>query len=148
MTTTKSDRPSGTPLSAAGTDTLTRPLDLTDDELARAHQSSGTSTITGTTTASGQAAPVLHPPGTAGATTGTANLAGTWQTKQVLALYNTRASRSGWAYLDSVGWRRFATTNDSAHAALSTIASAARTSGGTVVARDEADAQIHEIYMW
>jgi hypothetical protein len=47
-----------------------------------------------------------------------------------------------------VGWRRFATTNDSAHAALSTLASAARSQGGTVLARDDADGQIHEIYLW
>jgi hypothetical protein len=32
--------------------------------------------------------------------------------------------------------------------ALTTLASAARISGGTVIARDEADGQLHEIYLW
>jgi hypothetical protein len=151
MTTTKHDRPTGTPIGSAATDTAARPTELTEDQLAIAHQAGGTATgtLTGTAmTASGQAAPMLHPPGTAGAAAATANLAGTWQTKQVLALYNTRASRTGWAYLDGVGWRRLATTNDSAHAALGALTSAARTSGATIVARDDADAQIHEIYLW
>jgi hypothetical protein len=127
---------------------MTRPIDLTEDQLAIAHETGAASTTTGTATVSGHTAPILHPPGTVGATTGTANLAGTWQTKQVLALYSTRASRSGWAYLDGVAWRRFATTNDSAHVALSSLASAARTSGRAVMAREEADGQLHEIYLW
>jgi hypothetical protein len=148
MTTTKHERPTGTPVGATGTDTMTRPVDLTEDQLAIAHHAGAASTVTGTAAAAGHPAPVLHPPGTVGATAGTANLAGTWQTRQVLALYNTRASRSGWAYLDGVGWRRFATTSDCAHVALGTLASAARTSGGTVIARDEADGQLHEIYLW
>jgi len=95
----------------------------------------------------GQAAPVLHPPGTAGAASAQ-NLAGTWQTKQVLALFNTRASRTGWAYLDGVGWRRLAASGDSAHTALGILASASRSSGRAVIARDEADGQLHEIYFW
>jgi hypothetical protein len=148
MTTTKHERPTDTPVGATGTDTMTRPVDLTEDQLAIAHHAGAASTVTGTAAAAGHPAPVLHPPGTVGATAGTANLAGTWQTRQVLALYNTRASRSGWAHLDGVGWRRFATTNDSAHVALTTLASAARISGGTVIARDEADGQLHEIYLW
>ncbi len=150
MTTTKHERPMGAPIGSAGIDTSARPTDLTEDQLAIAHRTGSTITTgtTGIATASGQAAPILHPPGTVGAAAATANLAGTWQTKQVLALYNTRAGRSGWAYLDGVGWRLLATTNDSAHTALGMLASASRTSGGTVVARDEADGQIHEIYLW
>jgi hypothetical protein len=148
MTTTKHERPTGTPLGATGTETLTRPIDLTEDQLALTHQAGAVTGMTGAATVSGHPAPVLHPPGTIGATAGTGNLAGTWQTKQILALYNTRASRSGWAYVDGVGWRRFATTNDSAHVALSMLASAARVSGGTVLARDEADGQLHEIYLF
>lgn len=151
MTITRNERPTGTPMvpgSGIGTDTLARPTDLTADQLALTHQSAAGLEIATESTAGAQNRPVLHPPGTPGAATTQNNLAGTWQTKQVLALFNTRGSRNGWAYLDGVGWRRLATTNDSAHMALGILASASRTSGRTVVARDEADGQVHEIYLW
>jgi hypothetical protein len=155
MTSTTTDRPVGPPLAAPdttnnGTDSMSRPADLTAEHLALAHRSgAGISLTAGDRhSAIAQNGPVLHPPGTAGAATTQLNLAGTWQTKQILALYNTRAARNGWAYLDSVGWRRFATTSDSAHTALGILASASRAAGSQVVARDEADGQLHEIYLW
>ncbi|MBN1174186.1 MAG: hypothetical protein JXA67_18590 [Micromonosporaceae bacterium] len=123
------------------------PVALDESQLALA-QTGGTAGSTQTPTmAQAAAEPVLHPPGTAGAAM-SASMVGAWNTRKVLALYMTQHSRNGWAYLDSVGWRRFATTNDSAHLALSMIASTARTTGATVQARDEADNQIHEIYCW
>ena len=154
MTTTKTERPIGTPMGipggigTGGIDIMTRPADLTADQIALTHQSGGTGTSTVDGTAVAPNGPALHPPGTAGAAAGQVNLAGTWQTKQVLALFNTRSSRTGWAYLDGVGWRRLATTNDSAHTALGILASASRMTGSPVVARDEADGQVHEIYLW
>ncbi|HKT01666.1 MAG TPA: hypothetical protein VJT31_19245, partial [Rugosimonospora sp.] len=81
-------------------------------------------------------------------TAGTATPAGSWQTKQVLALYTTQTGRSGWVYLDGVGWRGLATANDSAHDALGMLAAAARAAGSSVQARDETDGQLHEIYLW
>jgi len=148
MTITRTERPTGTPGSGSGIDTLTRPADLTADQLALTHQSAAGIELSADGAAATQNRPVLHPPGTAGAATAATNLAGTWQSKQVLALFATRNSRNGWAYLDGVGWRKLATTNDSAHIALGMLASASRLSGKAIVARDEADGQIHEIYLW
>ena len=149
MTTTKRERPTGAPLTTADIDAMGRPAELTADQLALTHQtgSIGTGIVTSDITAA-QNAPILHPPGTAAAASTVTNLVGAWQTKQIRALFNNRASRSGWAYLDGIGWRQFATTNDSAHVALGLLASAARVSGSNVVARDEADGQLHEIYLW
>ncbi len=154
MTSTTTERPVGPPLAVPditshGPEGLSRPADLTADHLALTHRrGAGIDLSTADNTAIAQNGPVLHPPGTAGAATVQGSLAGTWQTKQVLALYNTRAGRNGWAYLDSVGWRRLATTSDSAHMALGILASASRTAGSAVVARDEPDGQLHEIYLW
>jgi hypothetical protein len=153
MTSTMTERPVGTPFGGpssptGGVDLLTRPTDLTEDQIALTHQF-GTGPAVPTTGAARptEAGPVLHPPGTPGAAAAQ-NLIGTWQTKQVLALFNTRAGRTGWAYLDGVGWRRLAIAGDSAHMALDILASASRSTGRQVVARDEADGQIHEIYLW
>jgi len=147
MTTTKFERPTGPPMTAGGIESLSRPTDLSGDQLALTRQT-GTATIgTGETNLT-RNAPILHPPGTAGADGATASIAGSWQTKQILALFSTRAARSGWAYLDGVGWRKFPTNNDSAHMAIGQLASAARVAGGPVVTREEADGSLHEIYFW
>jgi hypothetical protein len=153
MTSTRTERPSGlpqaTPGISGGIDTPSRPADLTADQLALTHRAdAGLAASMADSTTATRNGPVAHPPGTAGAATDQVSLAGTWQTKQILALFNTRNSRNGWAYLDGVGWRRLATTSDSAHMGLGILASAARASGRPVVARDEADGQLHEIYFW
>jgi hypothetical protein len=152
MTTTMAQQPVGTPLGGpsnptGGVGLMARPADLTEDQIALAHQFAAERASTAGPARTAEAGPLLHPPGTAGAAA-PQNLVGTWQTKQVLALFNTRAGETGWAYLDGVGWRRMATTGDSAHMALDILASASRLSGRPVVARDEADGQVHEIYFW
>jgi hypothetical protein len=153
MTSTMTERPVGTPIGAPSGPTgsveqLARPTDLTEAQIALTHQfGAEAATTTAAPPRAAEAGPVLHPPGTAGAAA-PQKLVGTWQTKQVLALFNTRAGRTGWAYLDGVGWRRMATTGDSANMALDILTSASRLSGRTVVARDEADGQVHEIYFW
>jgi hypothetical protein len=120
------------------------PVELTMDQLALAHGPGGGLPLTA---APPPAGPVLHPPGTAGAGETAGPPPGTWHGQQILALYSTRASRTGWAYVDGAGWRRLAGTTESGHAALNALAAAARTGGGAALARD-ADGQVHEIYLW
>jgi len=146
-------RPSGTPSrrgSAATTqappaiELTDRPAELSEDQLALTQEARKTP---GRTRVPAQM-PVLHPPGSVAAALPAAMPAGTWLSRQVLALFASRAGRNSWAYLDGVGWRQFATAEESGNVALAALAAAARASGAPVVAREDPDTQLHEIYLW
>ena len=130
----------------AGTETLDQPRQLDESELALA-QGAGAATATTTTTAAAQARPVLDPPGTPGAARQPA-AAGVFQSLRILALFSSSAHDNGWAYLEGVGWRRIATTNDSAQTSLDLLTAVARIQGTPASVRYENDNQIHEIYVW
>jgi hypothetical protein len=118
------------------------PRPLSEHELAMA--ATGIQTFT----AAAAIEPTMSPPGTPGAIVAIDGAA-TWLTgKKVVALWANRGARNAYAYLDGVGWKRLADTNDSAHSSLTQLASAARQTGSTVHARDEGDGRIREIYVW
>src|SRR6266571_1193817 len=123
----------------AGTETLDQPRQLDESELALAQGA-------GAATAAAQARPVLDPPGTPGAARQPA-AAGVFQSLRILALFSSSAHDNGWAYLEGVGWRRIATTNDSAQTSLDLLTAAARIQGTPASVRYENDNQIHEIYV-
>jgi hypothetical protein len=93
------------------------------------------------------AQPSLDPPGTPGAARAVID-AGIFSNVRVLSLFSSGHSMNGYGFLEGVGWRRFATTNPSAHVNLGLLASGAREQGFATPVRHEADGQIHEIYLW
>jgi hypothetical protein len=99
-------------------------------------------------TAAAAAVPTMSPPGTPGAIVAVDGAAAWLTGKKVVALWANRGARNAHAYLDGVGWKRLADTNDSAHSSLTMLASAARQTGSTVHARDEGDGRIRELYVW
>jgi hypothetical protein len=118
------------------------PRPLSEQELALA--ATGIQTLS----AAAAAEPTMSPPGTPGAIVAIEGAA-TWLTgKKVVALWSNRGPRNAYAYLEGVGWKRMADTNDSAHSTLSMLASAARQTGSIVHVRDEGDGRAREIYVW
>jgi hypothetical protein len=129
---------------------LSVPAELTDAELAlargtAANPASPADPVPSPVIVEAVAGPALDPPGTPGAAS---TLPVGFASVKVLALFSSDQPNTGQANLDGVGWRRLATTNDSAHANLGLLASAARIQGTAAPVRHEADNQIHEIYVW
>ena|SRR2546421_5671339 len=119
---------------------------LDESELALA-RSTGTPAATSAAARAAEAQPMLDPRGTPGAARQPAT-AGLFQSVRVLALFSSNNHDNGWANLEGVGWRRFASTNDSAQTSLNLLAAAARIQGTPASVRYENDNQIHEIYVW
>jgi hypothetical protein len=121
------------------------PADLTDAELALARGSAPAPPPPVVDNGAVLARPTLDPPGTPSAA---GTLPAGFVSVQVLALFSSGDADNGQANLDGIGWRRLATTNDSAHVNLNLLAAAARIQGTPTPVRHEADNQIHEIYVW
>ncbi|HEU4425558.1 MAG TPA: hypothetical protein VFR67_23735 [Pilimelia sp.] len=121
------------------------PEDLDEAELAIAHAASAAAAPI--VAAAVAAEPALDPPGTPGAARAGADV-GAFASVRVLSLFSSANANNGWAYLDGIGWRRFATTNSSAHVNLGLLANGARAQGTPTPVRHESDNQIHEIYLW
>lgn len=121
------------------------PAELTEVELALARAGSAAADPPPVAPVEAVAAPCFDPPGTAGAA---GALPTGFAAVRVLALFSSDEPTNAQANLDGVGWRRLATTNESAHANLALLAAAARVQGNAVPVRAEADNQIHEIYVW
>jgi hypothetical protein len=100
-----------------------------------------------TTDATPSAEPVLSPPGAPQVAVSPATAAA-WQTnKKILALWTNNSARNGYAFVDGVGWKRLATSSDSAHEALLMLASCSRLAG-SITYPEATDGLIHEIYLW
>ncbi len=127
-------------------ETLDQPRQLDESDLALA-QSAGAQATAAAAAMAAEAQPMLDPPGTPGAARQPAN-AGAFQSVRIQALFSSAAHDNGWAYLEGVGWRRIATTNDSAQTSLGLLTAAARIQGTPAPVRYENDNQIHEIYVW
>ncbi|GAB3149596.1 hypothetical protein [Amycolatopsis sp. NPDC004378] len=135
-----SKSPSSSPAAvapAASPDNAPQPLTL--DQL--------NATTTTTVTTEAAAEPVLSPPG-APQVAAQATAAAAWQSnKKVLALWTNNSDRNGYAYVDGIGWKRFATNSDSVHEALLALASSGRLAG-SITYPEATDGLIHEIYLW
>ncbi|WP_290061112.1 hypothetical protein [Amycolatopsis solani] len=134
-----STSPSSAPAAAApAASPDNAPQPLTPDQLNAA---------TTTVTAEPSVEPALSPPG-APQVAAAVTTAAAWQAnKKVLALWTNNSDRNGYAFVDTVGWRRLATNSDSVHEALLMLATSAKLSG-SVTYPEAADGLIHEIYLW
>jgi hypothetical protein len=118
--------------------TITRPRELTPEELALATRSTRASV-----------APTLSPPAEAFSGGGGGTDAGAWHTDQrVNALWVNAEERNAWVNITSIGWKQLANSSDSAVTALTIIGAQAKQSQTRVDYRDEADGMIHEMYVW
>jgi hypothetical protein len=122
------------------------PRDLDEAALAEAQSEGyiGPGTVAPAT--AGAAEPMLDPPGTPGASR--VADAGAFANVRVLALFSSAHPNNGHAFLEGVGWRRFATDSTSAHLNLGALSAAARAQGTATPVRHEGDGKIHEIYLW
>jgi hypothetical protein len=72
-----------------------------------------------------------------------------WQnTKKVEALWTINEDRNSWMGVSGIGWRKLAPSNETALCALTMLAAHARFANATINYREEADGQVHEIYVW
>jgi hypothetical protein len=135
--------------------TDSKPEDLSSAQLAMTSQGAG-----------GDAAPTAQPPQqTTGAQAGTSGPqagpppqaagagatagATVWQNdKRIVALWGINQNRNSWAYVNGIGWKKLANNSDTAVVALTALAAHARQLNSSVSYREEADALIHEMYVW
>lgn len=74
---------------------------------------------------------------------------GAWQnTKQANALWTINQDRNSWVGIVGVGWKKLAGPNETALSAMTMLVAHARATGSPINYRDEADALIHEVYVW
>jgi hypothetical protein len=91
------------------------------------------------------AAPSLPLPGGAAAQTGVT----AWVSSMTFnALFSINQSRNSWVGVAGVGWKKLSDASDSASIALSMLSAHAREKQSPVNYREEADAKIHEVYVW
>ncbi len=115
---------------------MSRPVELSDEHLASS----------GTTTAQ---APVLTPPGTAGATASVTAVTGTWTSGVMVdATWSINETRNAFFHVAGGGWKKVFNGTDGAFTALTTLATQAKQSGHQIAIREEADGMVHEIYLW
>jgi hypothetical protein len=75
--------------------------------------------------------------------------AGVWQNdKRATALWGTNEPRNSWVLIAGVGWKKLATTTDSAALALTVLAAHGKLTQTRVDYREESDGCIHELYVW
>ena len=92
-------------------------------------------------------APTLEPPAAQAAAAAAA--AAVWiNGKKVNALWSINQNRNSWAYFTDIGWRRFAGTFDSTVMAFTILTASAKQTQSLTNHREEADNQVHEIYVW
>ena len=90
------------------------------------------------------ATPALEPP-SAEATASTT----VWvQGKKVAALWAINQNRNSWASFADVGWRKFSDVSDSAIMAFTILAAHARQMQSATDRREEADGEVHEMYVY
>lgn len=95
--------------------------------------------------AAAASAPALEPP----KTTDVGAAATVWvQGKKVAALWAINQNRNSWASFADVGWRKFSDASDSAIMAFTLLAAHAKQVQSNVDRREEADAKVHEVYVW
>ena len=99
-----------------------------------------------TATAGADSAPSLLPSAAAsGNDGGTAAWLGD---KRVSALWGINQNRNSWVHIAGIGWKKLANNSDSAVVALTILAAHAKQSQTNYSYREEADAMIHETYVW
>lgn len=114
-----------------------RPRDLSPRELS----------LAASTGAASDARPTREPPQSGGAT---GDGVGGWiSNKKVTSLWSINQNRNVWLYIDGVGWKRLATTSDSAATVLALLtAHAKQTQSPYFSYREEPDGMIYECYVW
>jgi len=107
------------------------PMQISEAELAAALESIATT-------------PSLEPPAEAKAAA-----AAVWVTnKKVNALWNINQNRNVWACFEDVGWRRLAANYDTTIMAFTMLTASAKQTQALTNRREEADNQVHELYVW
>jgi hypothetical protein len=132
--------PTSMPPGLDGKDGFTTVVDMQPIAL-----SSSVIAFTLSSAAAAAAAPALEPP----TTTEVAGISATaWvNSAKVSALWSINQNRNSWAAFNGA-WKKFANNSDTAIVAFTMLAGHARLAQGAVNYREEADAMVHEVYVW
>ncbi len=99
--------------------------------------------------ASIERAPVLTPPGTAGATAAVTGVTGTWTSGVMCdATWTINETRNAYFHVAGGAWKKIFNGSDGSYMALVTLAAQAKQTGHQMNIREEADGMVHEIYLW
>ena len=93
-------------------------------------------------------APTMTPPSEPEAVVVSAGVSAWYTNKTITALFSTGYNNNSWIMVPGLGWRKLASSPDSACVSMNMLAALAEQTGATVNLRVESDNMVHEIYVW